>query len=205
MHSFGSWEEFAPCCDGPLDKYIYTTQSNLSSNINVIQPRDLHNHIKILNLVHIYWADILCQESTVWPDFVTNGRGQIYRKGEAFCGRRWQIAYKSHSSTENLVSERVILIKWNNIIWKNKATLFSQGVKYKILMILYQEYVICRSDKKRCDWKCWVQKDKHLIFKVNPGDMALLKHDKPLAKRVVAPHLKHLPNYLRAAGMPQST
>ena len=42
-------------------------------------------------------------------------------------------------------------------------------------------------------------------FEANPGDMALLKHDKALAKRPEAPHLRHLPSYLRAAGMPIST
>lgn len=34
-------------------------------------------------------------------------------------------------------------------------------------------------------------------FEENPGDLALLRHDKPLAKAASAPHLKHLPAYLR--------
>lgn len=34
-------------------------------------------------------------------------------------------------------------------------------------------------------------------FEDNPEDLALLKHDAPLVRGVVAPHLKHLPAYLR--------
>ena len=42
-------------------------------------------------------------------------------------------------------------------------------------------------------------------FEEHPGDLALLKHDKTLARAPEAPHLKHLPPYLRAAGMPATT
>ena len=42
-------------------------------------------------------------------------------------------------------------------------------------------------------------------FEQHPSDLALLKHDKALAKKPEAPHLKHLPSYLRAAGLPSST
>lgn len=42
-------------------------------------------------------------------------------------------------------------------------------------------------------------------FEQHPSDLALLKHDKALAKKPEAPHLKHLPSYLRAAGLPAST
>ena len=34
-------------------------------------------------------------------------------------------------------------------------------------------------------------------FEEHPGDLALLKHDKPLARTAVPAHLKHLPAYLR--------
>ncbi|KAK9802873.1 hypothetical protein WJX72_007990 [[Myrmecia] bisecta] len=34
-------------------------------------------------------------------------------------------------------------------------------------------------------------------FEDHPGDLALLKHDKPLAKAQNAPHLKHIPAYLK--------
>ncbi|KAL3136078.1 hypothetical protein ABBQ32_007103 [Trebouxia sp. C0010 RCD-2024] len=35
------------------------------------------------------------------------------------------------------------------------------------------------------------------FFEEHPGDLALLQHDKPLAKGNSAPHLKHIPAYLR--------
>ena len=35
------------------------------------------------------------------------------------------------------------------------------------------------------------------FFEEHPGDLALLQHDKPLAKANSAPHLKHIPAYLR--------
>ncbi|DBB15417.1 TPA: hypothetical protein ACH3X3_003648 [Trebouxia sp. C0006] len=35
------------------------------------------------------------------------------------------------------------------------------------------------------------------FFEDHPGDLALLQHDKPLAKGNSAPHLKHIPAYLR--------
>lgn len=39
-------------------------------------------------------------------------------------------------------------------------------------------------------------------FEEHPADLALLKHDKPLAKTAAAAHLKQLPGYLRdAAGV----
>ena len=38
-------------------------------------------------------------------------------------------------------------------------------------------------------------------FDDNPADLALLKHDAPLAKANTAPHLKHLPAYLRGGGL----
>ena len=34
-------------------------------------------------------------------------------------------------------------------------------------------------------------------FEEHPSDLALLKHDKPLARTAVPVHLKHLPAYLR--------
>ena len=34
---------------------------------------------------------------------------------------------------------------------------------------------------------------------LSTGDLALLQHDKPLAKGNSAPHLKHIPAYLRDA------
>ena len=36
-------------------------------------------------------------------------------------------------------------------------------------------------------------------FEAHPGDLALLRHDKPLAKVAAPEHLRHLPGYLRAA------
>ena len=43
-------------------------------------------------------------------------------------------------------------------------------------------------------------------FEEHPADLALLKHDKPLAKTTPASHLKILPAYLRdAAGMKKSS
>ena len=43
-------------------------------------------------------------------------------------------------------------------------------------------------------------------FEEHPADLALLKHDKPLAKTAAAPHLKQLPGYLRnAAGIAQAS
>lgn len=43
-------------------------------------------------------------------------------------------------------------------------------------------------------------------FEEHPADLALLKHDKPLAKTAAASHLKHLPAYLRdAAGMKKTS
>lgn len=42
-------------------------------------------------------------------------------------------------------------------------------------------------------------------FEQHPGELVLLKHDKSLARKPDAPHLKHLPPYLQAAGMPAST
>ena len=43
-------------------------------------------------------------------------------------------------------------------------------------------------------------------FEEHPADLALLKHDKPLAKTASASHLKHLPAYLRdAAGMTKAS
>jgi hypothetical protein len=43
-------------------------------------------------------------------------------------------------------------------------------------------------------------------FEEHPADLALLKHDKPLAKTAAASHLKHLPAYLRdAAGMTKAS
>ena len=38
-----------------------------------------------------------------------------------------------------------------------------------------------------------------LIRMLSTGDLALLQHDKPLAKGNSAPHLKHIPAYLRDA------
>ena len=44
------------------------------------------------------------------------------------------------------------------------------------------------------------------LFEEHPADLALLKHDKPLAKTAAASHLKHLPAYLRdAAGMTKAS
>jgi hypothetical protein len=36
-------------------------------------------------------------------------------------------------------------------------------------------------------------------FEEHPADLALLKHDKPLAKAAAPPHLKHIPAYLKDA------
>lgn len=37
-------------------------------------------------------------------------------------------------------------------------------------------------------------------FEEHPGDLALLKHDKPLSRTAPPAHLKHLPAYLRDPG-----
>ena len=43
-------------------------------------------------------------------------------------------------------------------------------------------------------------------FEEHPADLALLKHDKPLAKTTAASHLKLLPAYLRdAAGIKKAS
>ena len=39
-------------------------------------------------------------------------------------------------------------------------------------------------------------------FEEHPGDLALLRHDRPLAKAAAPAHLRHLPAYLRAAAAP---
>ena len=41
-------------------------------------------------------------------------------------------------------------------------------------------------------------------FEEHPGDLALLKHDRPLAKAAAPAHLRVLPAYLRAAAGPVS-